>query len=146
MGRDKIPFHFSSLGRSHGAPSPQGQRDTDMGAELPLTVGVRSWHFELQQRRVLCVPRSDLKSLFLSSSLDRAPLALVSHRSAKEFRPATYKLRDLRQVIGPLSLGFSDSNVRPAGPQGAKGLPAEHTPLLINIRERTSRQRCQELG
>lgn len=75
----------------------------------------------------------------LSSSLHRAPLALVSNRSAKEFRPATYKPSDLRQVTDPPYLEFSDSDVHPAQLQGASNLPPlrapGRVPLLINIRE-----------
>lgn len=110
MGRDKIPFHFSSLGRSHSAAPPptKVKRTLTWGQNCLEQLG--SGAGILSCSSALC-----FVSLAVTESLCSLAAALVSHRSAKEFRPATYKLRDLRQVIGPLSLGFSDSDVRPAG-------------------------------
>ena len=88
---------------------------------------------------MLSVAHSDSKSFFLSSSLDKAPLALVANRPAKESRPATYNPSGLKQIIRSPDLGFSNSDGHPAWLQGASSKSIMHAsgrpPVLFNIRE-----------
>lgn len=91
-----------------------------------------------QATTVLCALCSS-QPFFLSSSLDKAPLALVANRPAKESRPATYKPTGLGEVTCPPDLGFIDSDGHPSWLQGTSSTPIMHAsgrpPVLFNIRD-----------